>query len=87
MTISIADITKGWIYRTKKNQERLVLGWDKDNRVVYSSRSGKKLNPFRSGHTRSSESLFVESVITKVREVPDVQPFIIANNAQTVVVR
>lgn len=87
MPINATDIEKGWVYRTNTNQERLVLGWDKDGRVVYSSRGGNVMNPFKGNHTRCSESKFAEKCDTKVRQVPDVGPFIAANNAQTVVVR
>ena len=87
MPIEIAEIAKGCIYRTKRNQERLVLGWDKDGRVVYSSRGGNLKNPFYNCHVRSSEARFAKAVDSKVRDVTDVQPYIIANNAQTVVVR
>jgi hypothetical protein len=87
MAIAIGDIEKGWIYRTKNNQERLVLGWDKEGRVVYASRGGNVMNEFKNCHTRSSNQRFAEAVDKKVREVPDVAPFVIANNAQTVVVR
>lgn len=87
MPIDIADIKKGSVYRTKNNQERLVLGWDKDGRVVYSSRGGNVMNPFHNCHVRCSEQHFANAVEEKVREVPNVQPFIVANNAQTVIVR
>ena len=38
MAMAESDILKGWIYRTSNLQERLVLGWDRDGRIVYSSR-------------------------------------------------
>lgn len=87
MSIEVSDIIKGCIYRTEKNQERLVLGWDKDDRVVYSSRGGNVKNPFHNCHVRSSDARFAKAVKEKVGNVADVQPYIIANNAQTVVVR
>lgn len=87
MPIPVSDIHKGGIYPTPNKQERLVLGWDADGRVVYSSRGGNVVNAFKNCHTRCSESRFAQAVGAKVRDVPDVQPFIIANNAQTVVVR
>jgi len=87
MPVNITDIEKGWVYRTSTNQERLVLGWDKDGRVVYSSRGGHVMNPFKGNHTRCSESRFAEKCDTIVRQVQDVGSFITANNAQTVVVR
>lgn len=87
MAIAISDIEAGWVYRTPTNQERLVLGWDKDNRVVYSSRGGNVKNPFQGIHTRCSAERFAEKCEAKLRQVTDLPSFINANNAQTVVVR
>ena len=53
MAIAVSEIKKGWIYRTRNNQERMVLGWDKDGRVVYASRGGNVKNPFHNCHVRS----------------------------------
>lgn len=86
MPIAISDIQAGWVYRTLTNQERLVLGWDKDGRVVYSSRGGNVKNPFKNNHTRCSSDRFAEKCETKLRQVNDISSFIKANNAQTVVV-
>lgn len=87
MAIAVSDIARGWIYRTKKNQERLVLGWDRDGRVVYTSRGSDKLKPFRNCHVRCSDNRFADAVEAKVREMDDLRSFIIANKASTVVVR
>ena len=87
MAIEISDIAKGWIYRTRKNQERLVLGWDRDGRVVYSSRGSDKAIPFRNCHVRCSANRFAAACEAKLGEMPDLKSFIIANKAQTVVVR
>ena len=87
MAIEISEITKGWIYRTSKKQERLVLGWDRDGRVVYTSRGGDPLRPFLNCHVRCSANKFAEVVEDKVREMPDLSSFIIANKARSVVVR
>lgn len=87
MAIVISDIAKGWIYRTKKNQERLVLGWDRDGRVVFTSRGNDKANPFHNCHVRCSANRFVDAVEAKLGEMPDLKSYIIANKAQTVVVR
>jgi hypothetical protein len=87
VAIAISDIEKGWIYRTRKNQERLVLGWDRDGRVVYTSRGRDKANPFRNCHVRCSGNLFAGAVEAKLGEMPDLQTYIVANKAQTVVVR
>ena len=87
VVIATTDIAKGWIYRTRKNQERLVLGWDRDGRVVYTSRGSDKANPFRNCHVRCSENRFVDAVEAKLGEMPDLESYIIANKARTVVVR
>ena len=47
MAMSESDIQKGWIYRTSHQQERLVLGWDRDGRVVYCSKGKDKERPFQ----------------------------------------
>lgn len=87
MAIAISDIATGWIYLTKKNQERLVLGWDRDGRVVFTSRGNDKANPFRNCHIRCSAKRFVDAVEARLGEMPDLKSYIVANKAQTVVVR
>jgi len=87
MAIVVADIEKGWVYRTHKNQERLVLGWDRDGLVVYTSRGRDKEHPFRNCHVRLSAERFVSAAVDKIREMPDLQDYIVANKATTVVVR
>ncbi len=87
MQISVSDIQKGWIYRTPTNQERLVLGWDKDDKVVYSSRGGNVMNEFKNSRTTSSAETFAQACSEKVREVSDIDKFIDDNNAREVVVR
>lgn len=87
MAMSEDDIQKGWIYRTSHQQERLVLGWDRDGRVVYTSRGGNDAAPFHNCHVRITTRKFAQRAIGKLRFVEDLQPFIIANKATTVVVR
>ena len=87
MAMSETDIQKGWIYRTSNNQERLVLGWDRDGRVVYTSKGRNDAAPFHNCHVRITGQRFAQRAIGKVRFVEDVQPFIVANKATTVVVR
>ena len=87
MALAIADIEKGGIYRTHKNQERLVLGWDRDGRVVYTSRGKDKAYPFRNCHVRLTPERFAEAAIARTGAMPDLMDFIIANKATTVVVR
>jgi len=87
MAMSEDDIHKGWVYRTSNNQERLVLGWDRDGRVVYSSRGHDPAAPFRNCHVRITTRKFAQRAIGKLRQVDDLQPYIVANKATTVVVR
>ncbi|GAB3383498.1 hypothetical protein GCM10027432_13420 [Lysobacter fragariae] len=87
MAMSESDIQKGWIYRTSNNQERLVLGWDRDGRVVYSSKGRNEAAPFHNCHVRITTKRFAQRAIGKLRFVEDVQPYVIANKATTVVVR
>ena len=87
MAIAESDIQKGWIYRTSNNQERLVLGWDRDGRVVYTSKGKSDAAPFHNCHVRITGKRFAQRVIAKVEQVADVQPYIVANKATTVVVR
>jgi len=87
MAMSETDIQKGWIYRTSNNQERLVLGWDRDGRVVYTSKGKNDAAPFRNCHVRITAKRFAQRAIGKLEQVEDLQPFIVANKATTVVVR
>ena len=87
MAIAESDIQKGWIYLTSNQQERLVLGWDRDGRVVYSSKGKNPAAPFLNCHVRITGQRFAQRVIGKVRQVDDVKPFIVANKATNVVVR
>lgn len=87
MAMSESDILKGWIYRTSNLQERLVLGWDRDGRVVYSSRGKDPGKEFRNCHVRITGAKFAQRAIGKLRQVEDLKAYIIANKATTVVVR
>ncbi|RNF82059.1 hypothetical protein [Montanilutibacter psychrotolerans] len=82
-----SDIEKGWIYRTSNDQERLVLGWDRDGRVVYTSKGGNASAPFQNCHVRITTKKFAQRAIGKLRFVEDLQTYIVANKATTVVVR
>ncbi len=46
MTIDVADIEKGFLYKTENNQERVVLGHDDKGEVVYAARGRNVLNKF-----------------------------------------
>ena len=87
MAMSETDIQKGWIYRTSNNQERLVLGWDRDGRVVYTSKGRNEAAPFLNCHVRITAKRFAQRAIGKLGQVDDLQTYIVANKATTVVVR
>ena len=87
MAMSEDDIQTGWIYRTSNLQERLVLGRDRDQRVVYVSKGRNPVAPFQNCHVRVTGRRFAERAIGKVRFVDDVWPYIVANKATTVVLR
>ena len=87
MAMSESDIQKGWIYRTSHQQERLVLGWDRDGRIVYVSKGHDAAAPFQNCHVRITARKFAQRAIGKLSYVEDLQPYVIANKATTVVVR
>jgi hypothetical protein len=87
MAMSESDIEAGWIYRTSHHQERLVLGRDRDDRVVYVSRGRNDAAPFHSCHVRITARRFAQRAIGRSRFVDDLRPYITANKATTVVVR
>jgi hypothetical protein len=87
MAMSESDILKGWVYRTSHEQERLVLGWDRDGRVVFSSRGKNPDKEFQNCHVRVTGAKFAQRAIGKVRQVEDLKAYIVANRATTVVVR
>jgi hypothetical protein len=87
MAMSESDIHTGWIYRTSHNQERLVLGWDRDGRVVYASKGKDADRPFQNCHVRITGRKFAQRAIGKVGEIDDLKLYLIANKATTVVVR
>ena len=87
MAMSETDIQTGWIYRTSHQQERLVLGRDRDGRIVYVSKGRNDAAPFHNCHVRITAKRFAQRAIGKLRFVDDVQPYIVANKATTVVVR
>lgn len=47
MSIKISDIAVGYEYQTPTKQDRAVLGYDKNGRVVYASRGGNALNQYK----------------------------------------
>jgi hypothetical protein len=87
MAMSESDIQKGWIYRTSHNHQWLVLGWDRDGRVVYASRGHDDSKPFQNCHVRVTPKKFAQRAIGKERQVEDLKAHIVATKATTVVVR
>jgi hypothetical protein len=87
MAMAESDIQKGWVYRTSHNQERLVLGWDRDGRVVYVSKGRDKAAPFHNCHVRITTKKFAQRAIGKLEFIEDLKPYVVANKATTVVVR
>ncbi len=87
MPIAINEIEPGWIYRTNRGQERLVLGRDVHGRVVYVSRGGNVLNPFRNQRSTCSATSFAEKCEARIRQVADLEPYILANSAGAVIER
>jgi hypothetical protein len=87
MAMPEADIQTGWIYRTNHQHEWLVLGRDRDGRVVYVSKGHNVQGPFLNCHARTTLKRFAARAVDKLRFIDDVQPYIVANKATTVVVR
>ncbi|MDQ3289140.1 MAG: hypothetical protein M3Q42_12975 [Pseudomonadota bacterium] len=87
MAMAESDIQKGWIYRTSNQQERLVLGWDRDGRVIYTSKGRNEDAPFQNCHVRITPQKFAQRAIGKLRQVEDLEFYVVANKATTVVVR
>ena len=87
MAMSESDIQTGWIYKTSNHQERLVLGRDRDHRIVYVSKGKSDIAPFHNCHVRITAQKFAQRAIGKLRFVDDVKPYIVANKATTVVIR
>ena len=87
MAMAESDIEKGWIYRTSHNHEWLVLGWDRDGRVVYAPKGHDPGRLFGNCHVRTTTKKFAQRAIGKLRQVEDLRPHLVATKATTVVVR
>ena len=87
MAMAVSDIVKGWIYRTSHNHEWLVLGWDRNGRVVYAPKGHDPARQFRNCHVCTTTHKFAQRCIGKVREVDDLRSHVAATRATTVVVR
>jgi hypothetical protein len=86
MPMPESEIQTGWVYRTSHQQERLVLGRDRDGLVVYVSKGRSDAPPFHNCHVRVTVAKFAQRAMSKLRFVDDVRPLIAANKASTVVV-
>jgi hypothetical protein len=86
MAMAESDIQKGWIYRTSHNHQWLVLGWDRDGRVVYASKGSGSV-PFQNCHVRVTPKKFAQRAIGKESQVENLRAYVVANKATTVVVR
>lgn len=60
MPINSNDIESGWLFKTPNNQERIVLGFNLEGKVVYASRGGNVQGPF-SVRNESSIERFIDS--------------------------
>lgn len=55
MAINVNDVQRGWLFKTPNNQERVVLGFNEENKVTYASRGGNVKNLFDHRETSSIE--------------------------------
>lgn len=86
MAINTNEVQRGWLFRTPNNQERVVLGFNEDNKVVYASRGGNVKNPFDHREACSLER-FVESCSERLEQYSEehVSDIIVQCNAQNLV--
>ena len=56
MPIKETQIAIGYEYQAGNNQDRVVLGYTKDMRVVYATRGGNKKNPYDHRYTSKKET-------------------------------
>lgn len=72
MSIQAQDVQRGWLFRTPNNQERIVLGFNSENKVVYASRGGNVGGPF-SVRDASSIERFVDKCSERLEQYSDEQ--------------
>ena len=86
MTINVNDVELGWLFKTSNNQERAVLGFDEDNKVVYASRGGNVNNLFDHREASSIER-FASSCSERLEQYSDdrIAEIIVQCNAQNLV--
>ncbi|BBL22352.1 MULTISPECIES: hypothetical protein [Acinetobacter] len=83
MAITANDVQRGWLFKTPNNQERVVLGFNEDNKVVYASRGGNVKNSFDHREACSIER-FVDSCSERLEQYSDerLADIIVQCNAQ-----
>jgi len=83
MPINESEIIVGGKYKTPNNQERIVVGFTSENKVVYASRGGNVKNEFDHRNT-SALSRFAEACSGKIGQLTEseLQEAISACNAQ-----
>ncbi len=70
MPINTNDVERGWLFKTPNNQERVVLGFNEENKVVYASRGGNVKNLFDHRETSSIER-FATSCSERLEQYSD----------------
>jgi len=70
MSINKSEITIGGKYKTPENQERIVIGCNTDNKVVYASRGGNVKNRF-DHREASSLNRFAEACSEKIGQLSE----------------
>lgn len=87
MGISTNEIEIGYEYQTPNNQDRVVLGYDKDGRVVYGSRGGNVKNPYTIREACTKER-FADACSQKGRQIThdELDKIINDTNARSVLV-
>lgn len=83
MTINVNDVERGWLFKTENNQERVVLGFNNENKVIYASRGGNVKNLFDHREASSIER-FAESCSERLEQYSEdrIAEIIVQCNAQ-----
>lgn len=86
MPINASEVVIGGKYKTKNNQERIVVGCNSDCKVVYASRGGNVNNKF-DNRVASSLDSFSEACSEKIGQLSpeELQEVIETCNAQNAV--
>ena len=70
MAISVNEVEKGYLYKAKDDQDRVVLGCDAKGNVVYAYRGGRVLNPYKDRQS-SKITTFAAACTEKSRKIDD----------------